>query len=270
MTIAKSLTSALSKEVALVKGSEDYTWGLYNGPSMEVESRAGRSYVLRKGTKFGARLSSNGKEIRFIFPELGPSIVFTVDPDVAKVIYKRSTMVSDTELSAEQLYDEALNFQESVVRRMMKLLGSTLYDPNSVTLAMKINNKVAERISYRTRIQSEKDLSMVIQALEGLEGRLRLNLRPTSPGGPLMSHARGLLKVIARRPEWWIESDEIGVGGQLDGLLRWARLAGAFAKADVLAIEKYSQGDTVWRDEVPSETWDWIQENARPSSRWGG
>lgn len=94
MTVERTLAASLKKELARIKGHDEYTWGIYNGPAMEIESRRGTSVTLTRGMRFGSRLSSSGREIRFVFPESDPNLtkVFTIDPDLAKLVYKRSRM----------------------------------------------------------------------------------------------------------------------------------------------------------------------------------
>lgn len=93
------IESALNRieEVALIKGIENYKWYRYNGPVHGLE-RHGVEDQLKKGEIFGVRPSSNGKKIRVILKSLGPTKVFTVEPDELNWIAKKSkpvTKVSD-------------------------------------------------------------------------------------------------------------------------------------------------------------------------------
>ena len=54
------------KEEARIKGDDEYQWFTFTGKSIEAENDRGRTLRLSKGEKFGARKSSNGKQIRLV------------------------------------------------------------------------------------------------------------------------------------------------------------------------------------------------------------
>lgn len=61
---------------------QSYDFFIYQGNPVDVDFR-GRIITIDKGTKFGVRPSSNGKQIRLIFPK-DPTRVITIDMDTAK------------------------------------------------------------------------------------------------------------------------------------------------------------------------------------------
>lgn len=96
MSIEKAL--AVTLETAAIKGANAYTWGIYKGSPLRIVSRKGTEYVLnvlRKGELFGARLSSSGREIRFVFPKQDPGLtrIYTTDSATATKVYKKSVLV---------------------------------------------------------------------------------------------------------------------------------------------------------------------------------
>lgn len=72
--------------VARIKGTDEYEWFTYSGPTLDLQYR-GILIPLAKGQKFGVRKSSNNKDIRLV---LGDDInrVFTISLDTAKKIAK--------------------------------------------------------------------------------------------------------------------------------------------------------------------------------------
>lgn len=73
-----------------IKGGEAYMWGTYVGKTLTLTSKKGTVQSLSKGKVFGVRLSGDGKKLRFVFEDLGLTKVFTVDPNLAKKIYKNA------------------------------------------------------------------------------------------------------------------------------------------------------------------------------------
>lgn len=61
---------------------QSYDFFIYQGRPVDVDFR-GRTITIDKGTKFGVRPSSNGKQIRLIFPK-DPTRVITIDQETAK------------------------------------------------------------------------------------------------------------------------------------------------------------------------------------------
>lgn len=61
---------------------QSYDFFVYQGSPVDVDFR-GRSITIEKGTKFGVRPSSNGKQIRLIFPN-DPTRVITIDQATAQ------------------------------------------------------------------------------------------------------------------------------------------------------------------------------------------
>ncbi len=78
------------KHVALIKGEDKYKWGVYNGPTLTMTSKQGVTFKLKKGEKFGARMSSNKKDVRVVFEALGLTKVFTLPADILTRIYKNA------------------------------------------------------------------------------------------------------------------------------------------------------------------------------------
>lgn len=61
---------------------QSYDFFIYQGRPVDVDFR-GRTITIDKGTKFGVRPSSNGKQIRLIFPK-DPTRVITIDQATAQ------------------------------------------------------------------------------------------------------------------------------------------------------------------------------------------
>lgn len=61
---------------------QSYDFFIYQGRPVDVAFR-GRTITIDKGTKFGVRPSSNGKQIRLIFPK-DPTRVITIDQATAQ------------------------------------------------------------------------------------------------------------------------------------------------------------------------------------------
>ena len=76
------------KEEARIKGDEAYDWFTFTGKSIEAENDRGRTLRLSKGEKFGARKSSNGKQIRLVTEKDGVNKVFTCDMGLATYLGK--------------------------------------------------------------------------------------------------------------------------------------------------------------------------------------
>lgn len=79
---------ATTNVTALIKGEEYYQWYSFTGAPMRFR-RSGEAagemvYMLNKGDLFGVRRSANGKKIRLILKEWGPTRVFTLDASAAK------------------------------------------------------------------------------------------------------------------------------------------------------------------------------------------
>jgi hypothetical protein len=66
---------------------ERYQFFTYNGPNPVTVDFRGTPYQIVKGMRFGVRPSSNGKQIRLIFPE-NHTRVFTIDLATAKALAK--------------------------------------------------------------------------------------------------------------------------------------------------------------------------------------
>lgn len=66
-------------QTALVKGHDSYSWFSYtNTKPLTLKSQGGSTLLLNKGDKFGTRPSGNGKFIRLIGEDTGPTRVFTL------------------------------------------------------------------------------------------------------------------------------------------------------------------------------------------------
>ena len=81
---------ALQTVVARIKTEDEYEWFVYAGAEIHASNDKGRNLILHKGDKYGARKSSNGKQIRLITEEQGPTKVFTCDAELAELLAKRS------------------------------------------------------------------------------------------------------------------------------------------------------------------------------------
>lgn len=68
-------------ETAAPIAAAGYTWWTYNRPvATTIKNATGKRAVrLKEGSEFGIRSSSNGKSVRMITRELGPTFVFTLD-----------------------------------------------------------------------------------------------------------------------------------------------------------------------------------------------
>lgn len=90
--------------ISAVKSTESYSWYSYTGPTRRLTNTNGkRTVTFSQKSRFGLRESSNGKSIRMITDELGPSIVFTIDPVLKEKLLKYSStakaskvVISDT------------------------------------------------------------------------------------------------------------------------------------------------------------------------------
>ena len=85
--------AASSRETSRIKTEEEYSWMIYTGAEIHAANDKGRNLILHKGDKYGARKSSNGKQIRLITEEGGPTKVFTCDAELAALLAKRSKPV---------------------------------------------------------------------------------------------------------------------------------------------------------------------------------
>lgn len=137
MTIEKKLVASLRKEVALIKDVDAYTWGLYQGKPLSIETKTG-IFALKKGDRFGARLSSNGKLLRFVKEERGVSKVYTVDADQAKYIYKHSKLL---EGDASELAPVGDSKAEAKARKVFDTVSDSLRSG-------RVDGKVVLMISY--------------------------------------------------------------------------------------------------------------------------
>jgi hypothetical protein len=81
---------ALQTVVARIKTEDEYEWFVYAGAEIHASNDKGRNLILHKGDKYGARKSANGKQIRLITEEQGPTKVFTCDAELAELLAKRS------------------------------------------------------------------------------------------------------------------------------------------------------------------------------------
>jgi hypothetical protein len=82
------LSQILSRlERAAVKDSDAYHWFTYTGVKFSLTSAKGRQLVLTKGSVFGVRKSSSGKEFRLI-EQNKETIVYTISLEVAKKLAK--------------------------------------------------------------------------------------------------------------------------------------------------------------------------------------
>lgn len=74
---------------ARIKGDSEYDWFKYTGNPMTVSNKAGNTHhPMSRGTVFGVRKSSNGKQIRLVFEELGLTKVFTLELSLAEYLAK--------------------------------------------------------------------------------------------------------------------------------------------------------------------------------------
>jgi hypothetical protein len=75
------------KEEARIKGEDEYEFFTFKAKEpVEIEFR-GKPVTISKGTKFGVRPSSNGKNIRLIFPN-DKTRVMTLSPEQAQKLAK--------------------------------------------------------------------------------------------------------------------------------------------------------------------------------------
>lgn len=152
-----TLKTSAAQEIARIKGFDEYTWGTYNGPVLQLRSKQGTNFTLHTGGKFGARLSSNGKEIRFVFPDLGLTKVFTVDKDIATVVYNRSKI---DERVGKELEKEAgkPSFGQAVIEPLLRLakllkgpdvnLADSLFNASNTDSLAEVVEEL-RRIKYR-------------------------------------------------------------------------------------------------------------------------
>jgi hypothetical protein len=73
--------------LAQPKGEEHYRFFTYKGAKPVTLNFRGNEEVVKKGDKFGVRKSSNGKQIRLIFPD-EETRVFTLTQDQANALAK--------------------------------------------------------------------------------------------------------------------------------------------------------------------------------------
>lgn len=73
--------------VARILPETDYDWFTFKGAKPVTVSFRGKDIEIKKGTKFGVRPSTNGKQIRLIFPE-DKNRVLTIDLETAQRLAK--------------------------------------------------------------------------------------------------------------------------------------------------------------------------------------
>lgn len=77
------LINAKRREEAAIRPESAYQWFIYKkGKPVDLDFR-GRTVSVDKGQRFGVRKSSNGKNIRLIFPK-DPTRVFTLSTEQAQ------------------------------------------------------------------------------------------------------------------------------------------------------------------------------------------
>jgi hypothetical protein len=77
-----------SQTVARIKTEGEYQWFTFTGKNLDAGNDKGRTLSLANGDNFGARKSSNGKQIRLVTEKGGVNKVFTCDADLATYIAK--------------------------------------------------------------------------------------------------------------------------------------------------------------------------------------
>lgn len=83
---------ATTKEEALIKGWAKYEKFTLKKSKLVVTTKAGREIELRRGDKFGLRLSSNGKLHRMITERYGPTIIVTLTHPQAEQIRRAGSV----------------------------------------------------------------------------------------------------------------------------------------------------------------------------------
>ena len=82
------------KQLAAPKSDDAYTWMTYTAvKSLMLTSKAGRKCLLKAGSKWGYRMSSNGSLVRIITADLGPTFVFSYTEAQLKLIQNKSKPV---------------------------------------------------------------------------------------------------------------------------------------------------------------------------------
>lgn len=77
--------------------ASDYTWYTYQGArGKKLTNSRGKTVSIRSGSKFGIRESSNGKLIRLMTEELGPTFVFTITQAVNDSLIEKSKKARST------------------------------------------------------------------------------------------------------------------------------------------------------------------------------
>lgn len=86
---------------AAPKGFESYSWFKFTGEKpLSMTSQGGSKLVLKKGSKFGVRDSSNKKFIRMVGEETGPNKVFTLPFDEVNVLIHNCKPVKSPAVTA--------------------------------------------------------------------------------------------------------------------------------------------------------------------------
>ena len=95
----EKLKPVASAENARIKDDDEYTWLKYTGKPISLNFR-GKEVTLRPADKFGVRMSSNGKDKRFVIdaPGFGLTKVFTLTPELEKHLSKTCVKASVSSL----------------------------------------------------------------------------------------------------------------------------------------------------------------------------
>lgn len=82
-----------SLETAVVKSLDHYEFFTFTGEGLTIRNAKGRPLTLNKGEQFGVRRSVNGRDIRLVTEDDGPTIIFSLDWDTAVFLGKKCVPV---------------------------------------------------------------------------------------------------------------------------------------------------------------------------------